>query len=428
MPLEPSSEYTDPETERALLAALTQTPSLYWELDLPASVFHAHRDRYEALAAALDGETDPPRCPDDWAPAADPEAAAETLRDGSRRRRLARLLSEVAARLETDDAPSAARLLEDLEARAATIRGELQADDAGRLRYADDLVPRVLGRLERSRDRYQATGRSIRGVTSGIDRLDDILGGFQPGLSLLSGGPGVGKTSLAFQIAADAAESGTPALYVAFENSPEQLTLKGISATAGVNSQTVERGEHPLDELRPAAEAWRDRTRRLALIEGRGDLRIGPLRGKARRLMNRFGAQRCLIVVDYLQLYAKSAEHLQGMDVAARVELMGDQLGHLGKRLRSPVLAISSQTREGYGRGGGATTLDTLKESGDLEYMAEAVLFLTTSDERMVQPPGRAVDLTVSKNRHGEVGGIHLLFRPDLGTMELHGPRVRLQQ
>jgi replicative DNA helicase len=423
----PANAFTAPSTERSLLAALTQNPSLYWELGLRDRIFHAHRDRYRALADALDAEEKPPPSPPDWTPTPTPETAAETLRDLSRRRRLARLLDDAATRIQNEDELSAAQLLEDLEARAAAIRGEVETDNAGRLRYADDLVPSVLGKLKQARERYQHTGRGIRGVPSGLERLDDILGGFQPGLTLLSGGPGVGKTSLAFQIAADAAQAGTPALYVAFENSPEQLTLKGISAEAEINSQTVSRGEQPMDDLRPAAQRWHDKTRRLGFIEGRGDLRIGQIRGKAQRLMNRFEATRCLIVVDYLQLYAKSAEHFQGMTVAARVELMGDQLGNLGKRLRSPVLAISSQTREGYGSGGGATTLDTLKESGDLEYMAEAVAFLTEADDRMAQPPARAVDLTIAKNRHGEVGSINLLFRPDLGTMELHGPRLRMQ-
>lgn len=421
------AEFTSPETEQSLLAALTQNPTLYWELGLPASVFHVYRDRYQTLAEALDAEKDPPAIPPGWTPTRQPESDAEQLRDLAHRRRLAQLLNDVVTRTRKDNL-SATQLLETLEEQAAAIRGELQTDDAGRLLYGDDLVPTVLEHIKQARERYQTSGKSIRGVPTGMERLDDILGGFQPGLSLLSGGPGVGKTSLAFQIGADAAEIGTPTLYVAFENSPEQLTLKGISAMADVNSQAVKRGHRSLDDLRPAAARWREKTRRLALIEGRGDLRISQIRGKARRLMNRFDAGRCLIIVDYLQLYAKSAEHFEGMSVAERVEIMGDQLGSLGKRLRSPVLAVSSQTRAGYGRGGGSTDLDTLKESGDLEYMAEAVAFLTEVDDRMVQPPARAVDLTISKNRHGEIGSINLLFRPDLGTMELHGPRIRMKE
>ena len=63
------------------------------------------------------------------------------------------------------------------------------------------------------------------------------------------------------------------------------------------------------------------------------------------------------------------------------------------------------------------TALDSLKESGDLEYAADVVLFLTEAQERCATPPARAVDLTIGKNRHGDTGKIGLIFRPDLGTL-----------
>ena len=83
------------------------------------------------------------------------------------------------------------------------------------------------------------------------------------------------------------------------------------------------------------------------------------------------------------------------------------------------MLALSSQNRaQGhYGNGKGVAALDSLKESGDLEYMADVVLFLTEAPERQARPPARAVDLTLAKNRHGDIGKLALIFRPDLGTL-----------
>jgi replicative DNA helicase len=125
-----------------------------------------------------------------------------------------------------------------------------------------------------------------------------------------------------------------------------------------------------------------------------------------------------LLIVDYLQLYAKAAEDLRHLrSLREKVEIMGNGLRDLGMRLRSPVLALASQHRgAGYGSGGSAS-LDTLKESGDLEYSADAVAFLTEAEDRMETAPARALDLTVSKNRHGETGKLDLVFRPDLGEM-----------
>ncbi len=70
-----------------------------------------------------------------------------------------------------------------------------------------------------------------------------------------------------------------------------------------------------------------------------------------------------------------------------------------------------------YGKGGGEAALDSLKESGDLEYAADVALFLTAAKERTAQPPLRAVDLTIGKNRHGPTGMVPLVYRPDRGWL-----------
>jgi replicative DNA helicase len=99
--------------------------------------------------------------------------------------------------------------------------------------------------------------------------------------------------------------------------------------------------------------------------------------------------------------------------------MLGGLLRELALGLHSPVLALASQNRAAgnYGNGKGTAALDSLKESGDLEYAADIVLFLTEAQEHRALPPARAVVVTVAKNRHGETGQIGLIFRPDLGTM-----------
>jgi replicative DNA helicase len=415
-----ASEYTAPESERSLLGALYETPALYWELDLSADVFHAFPHAYETLAAAIEADEDElPEIGDDWTPAPDPKAAAATLKDLWQRRALAEIQEDLAARTPNQDDP-APKIASDLVELAARVESITTRDDAGRLAYPEDLVPGVLDDVREAREAYQANGDHVTGVRSGLKRLDEILGGFQPGLTILSGGPGTGKTTLALQMAADVSKAGTPALYVTFENSPEQLTVKGIAATGKLNSRDVKRGRLPISEIEDAAATWQRKAQRLAIIEGRPDLTRGQIRGRARRLMNRFGAERCLIIVDYLQLYAKAAQDLRGFaSLREKVETMGNELRDVGMRLRSPVLALSSQNRSAdYGKkGGGSARMDTLKESGDLEYSADAVAFLTESEERMATAPARALNLTVAKNRHGETGAVDLIFRPDWGSM-----------
>ena len=90
-----------------------------------------------------------------------------------------------------------------------------------------------------------------------------------------------------------------------------------------------------------------------------------------------------------------------------------------GPGASQPGLILASQNRSAgnYGTGKGSAALDSLKESGDLEYAADVVLFLTEAQERCATPPARAVELTVAKNRQGDTGKLSLIFRPDLGTM-----------
>ena len=200
----------------------------------------------------------------------------------------------------------------------------------------------------------------------------------------------------------------------------EGENLKLLCARAGVNLRDVQRGYADLAKLRRAAEAWESVAQRLAVVEGSSQLTVAQVRAQARRAMRHHQTERCLVVVDYLQLWAKVAEDLRGnFSVRERVEMLGGLLRELALGLHSPVLALASQNRSAgnYGNGKGSAALDSLKESGDLEYAADVVLFLTEAQERFATPPARAVDLSVAKNRHGETGKVGLIFRPDLGTM-----------
>jgi replicative DNA helicase len=419
-----ADEFVDIELERAVIAAIARSPSLYWELldTLPAGAFAAEPETWERVARAIETET-PPELPGEWAPGSDAQGDAQRLADLFQRRLLADAQERLAQALHDANTP-ASRLATMLEEEAAGVQAAIRETASGRLAWASELLGDVLRDAEERARALKETGKPTLGLPTGIPRLDAKLGGLQEGLTILAGAPGVGKTTFALQLAGVVAPTA-PVIYVSFENSPRNLATKAICARAGVNPLDVQRGSADLGKLREGASLWRPVAERIAIIEGTAALTVAQVRAMALRAMNRHKTERCLIVVDYLQLWAKASQELRGMaTVRERVETMATMLRELSTRLHAPVVALASQNRAqgDYDGKKGSDNMASLKESGDLEYSADVILFLTPAKERSAISPARAVDISIVKNRNGDTGRVELVFRPDVGTLREVAP------
>jgi replicative DNA helicase len=398
-----------------MLASIVRTPEHFWAYaDLLQETFSAEAHLWNQVSEAITKEAPLPSIPVEWQPAADPSPVAQRLADLRQRRLLADLQERVAQAMSTEQpAEALIRLLEDGLADVQTAIREIQT---GSMRWGPDLVKVYLAAAEERRRLREENGTAIVGIPTGLSRLDDLLNGLGTGLYILAGAPGAGKTTLALQLAMNAARERIPALYVTYENSPSNLVGKAMCASAGVSPADVDRGTANLAALRAVDYELRAIVPYLAIIEGTSRLSVPEVRAKALQVMNRHKASRCLVVFDYLQRAAQS----KGFDALRHnVSCMAGDLRDLANRLGSPILALSSQSRSGgnYGAGGGTANLDSLKESGDLEYSADVVIFLRQSAERMANPPARAVDLVLAKNRFGDVGSVPLIFRADIGQL-----------
>ena len=291
-------DFVDAEAEQALLASLVSVPTLYGDLFdlLTSEIFPTQTDIWQPLALALE-TNQPPTVPADWLPSPDPHATARRLVDLHQRRLLAAAQERLAQALFDETTP-ATDLLTLLEEETLRVQTTLRSTDAGRLQWASTLLPQVLADAEARRLQRETTGSAVLGVPTGLTHLDHLLGGFTEGLYLLAGAPGMGKTTLALQLAA-AATADVPVVVVTFEHASANLTLKLLCMRAGINPRDVQRGYADVAKLRTAAEAWQPVAQRLAVVEGSSQLTVGQVRAQARRAMRQHQSERCLVVVDF---------------------------------------------------------------------------------------------------------------------------------
>jgi replicative DNA helicase len=402
-----SSEFTNAEAEALVLRAIAsgKEAALLWLRQLKTELFAIHAGHFETLRqglplpSSLAGEV-----PDESAFL----RALETLEDLERRRHLAQLQEDLAEALFDLERPvaQAYRVLED------GVRKLARQSEAGiKVESGSELAGQVLVIAEKRLAHRRLTGKPFMGTPTGLPKLDQMLNGWFPGLHVIAAGPGVGKTTLCLQFAWHAAQEGLTVLYVSYENAAQNLLLKLLCARAGLSPADVERGFADMKKLEAVAGQHADVLNRIHIIEGDSRLRIGAVEAALRE--RSAGTAPGLVVFDYLQ----RAAHGLGYDqLRQNVSLMTGELRELSLRLDCPLIAISSQNRaQGDYGSGGSGALDSLKESGDLEYGADTVSLLYTPKDSSAAPPAREIELKVAKNRFGATGAMRLIFRPDTG-------------
>jgi replicative DNA helicase len=402
-----ASEFTRPAREQSLLAALATSPETYWEiLDcLTPEAFTTERPLFEKLVEAV--EQDSPLPVVHGEPAADPHAVAQELAGLYQKRLLADLGRAFLEALREDT--SATELITQLEEQLSRIQQAIREFRSGQVMALPDLFPEMLRDIRARHQAVKEHGKATVGLPTGITRLDNLLGGLQPGLHLLAAEPGMGKTMFALQVAAHVAQEGVPVLFVSFEESLPRLALKAVCSRVGLEAKRFTDGYEDPETLAWAMQQYGPALAKLYLIEGTARLSVAQVKAKALQVMHRSGTKRCLIIVDYLQRWAASRRDFA--DFRHVVSGLVSDLRELALRLDSPIVVISSQNRLGQG----SAKLVSLKESGDIEYSADTALFLVEAEKRTATPPARAVDLVIEKNRYGDKGKVDLIFRPQVG-------------
>jgi len=273
------------------------------------------------------------------------------------------------------------------------------------------MLPGVLDRVREARALI-LSGETVIGFPTGLPTLDREMHGLQRGLHILAAEPGAGKTTFALQVARHGARRGLPTVFVSFDEGAEQLTLKVLCAQSGLSASKAAGGRQDLEPLEVSAQEHHEILSRIALYSGSGSLAPEHVVEALGERLQAFSARIGLLVIDYVQPWAAARSTSSEYRVAIGELVMG--LRKAALEHRCPVLAISAQNRAAQGE----AKMSSLRESSDLEYSADSVLFLTHDKDRLVSPPRRAVMLTVSKNRFGPVGlTVPLILDGSTGTI-----------
>jgi len=255
-------------------------------------------------------------------------------------------------------------------------------------------------------DELHKQAGGLRGVPTGFKDLDDALAGMQnSNLLILASRPGVGKTSLALNIAQYiTSKENIPAGMFSLEMSKEELVDRLLISQADIDAWKLKTGRLEGEDFTKLSEAMGILAEAPFYIDDTPALSVLEMRTKARRLMTDYNLR--LIIVDYLQLI-KSARARENR--VQEVSEISQNLKNLARELRIPILALSQLSRAVEQRGRKRPQLADLRESGAIEQDADVVMFLWREDEDDVEN----VELEIAKHRNGPLRRIKLRFRGD---------------
>ena len=263
-------------------------------------------------------------------------------------------------------------------------------------------------------------GKTLPGLSTGLSAVDAKINGLNKSdLLLLAARPGMGKTSMALNVALSAAkESGKTVAIFSLEMSREQLVTRLIASEGLVENTRLVTGNLRESDWQRIAEAASSLSRMDIRIDDNPLLTVADMNAKCRRLEN-LG----LVVIDYLQLMTSAGgKGYSGENRQQAVSDISRMLKIMAKELQVPVLCLSQLSRANEKRDDKRPMLSDLRESGAIEQDADIVLFLYRDDYYNSDSEKRNVaECIVAKNRHGETGKVELRWMPEytaFGTLE----------
>ena len=328
---------------------------------------------------------------------------AAIVRDKALLRSVAQAAGEITA-LVQEGMGEAGEILEASEQKIYAIRRGQSAQEMVPLRQ---VLPDVLDRLNEMSEHED----HLPGLSTGLSAIDQKITGLNKSdLILLAARPGMGKTSLALNVALNVAKGGKTVAVFSLEMSREQLAARLLSSEALVENNRLRTGLLRETDWEKIAGAATVLNRLDIRIDDNPLLSVADMNAKCRRLDGL-----ALVVVDYLQLMTSAGGSGRGGESRQQVVSdMSRMLKIMAKELNVPVICLSQLSRANEKRDDKRPMLSDLRESGAIEQDADIVLFLYRDDYYNEDSEKHNIaECIVAKNRHGETGKVELRWMPE---------------
>jgi replicative DNA helicase len=338
----------------------------------------------------------------------------EIIRERAILRKLVSVGDQIAASALTPSGKDAKTLLDEAEAKVFEI-AEAGARTVSGFVPIQPILGQVVDRIQELYDRDSPAG--ITGVPTGLADLDEKTSGLQPSdMIVLAARPGMGKTSLALNIAETVAvEAGLPVAVFSMEMPGTQLATRFLSSVGRIDQHKIRTGKLNDEEWQRLTYALGKLHEAPIYIDETPGLNPTDLRARCRRLHRQCG-RLGLIVIDYLQLMTSLKE---SDNRSAELSEISRSVKSLAKELHVPIIALSQLNRSLEQRPNKRPVASDLRESGAIEQDADIIMFIYRDEIYNPDSPDKGMaELIISKHRNGSTGTIRMTFLGEFTRFE----------
>ncbi|OGV27998.1 MAG: replicative DNA helicase [Legionellales bacterium RIFCSPHIGHO2_12_FULL_37_14] len=331
-------------------------------------------------------------------------AYAEIVREKSVQRQLIQVAQQIADTAYEPQGKEVTELLDQAETQVFAI-AEQTARQGGPLIIKQVLV-QTLDRI----DKLYQDGKSLTGLATGLADLDNLTSGLQDSdLIIIAGRPSMGKTTLAMNIAENAAlTTKQPVLVFSMEMPADSLAMRMMSSLGRIDQHNLRTGKLNDEDWPRVTSAAAMLTETNIFIDDTPALSPAEVRARARRLAKEHG-QLQLIVIDYLQLM--KAPGFKSDNRTGEISEISRSLKALAKELKTPVIALSQLNRSLEQRHDKRPIMSDLRESGAIEQDADLICFIYRDEVYNEDSPDKGVaEIIIAKQRNGPIGRAKVAF------------------